>query len=338
MKRNRKDWGDVMEQFIRKFSISIMSLIFSFAIFGTVTYAWFSLAKTNVLDNLTINITTGNHLEISLDGVDYYKKLPARLVQEAIGKQLSLKDVTSYDGINFMGGPLKEEEVRPNIDYFSLTFWFRTTAQDKRDVYLVDNVSNDIDFGDEADGTYVVSRGIKWRSDNTFQNGPNPLTDTVYPGQRGMFKGADAIRISFVEEKDKANPYDVRSEDKLIHFIFDPSGDQERGFGKSYGAFAYFKAKRKEDIKIPEVIPDAQYDLTEFSEANPYIPLNSKSRVTKLIDTVDKSPEGKIYYRGKLTVNIWLEGWDADCFSSIYRDTIKVQLRFKAGRSINTSE
>ena len=325
-----------MQKFLRKFNVSIMSLLFSATIFGTVTYAWFSMAKTNILDNLTINITTGEHLEISLDNVNYYKKLPAKVLKEAIGDELALQDVTSSDGINFVGGPLKDGEVRENIDYLSLTFWFRTTARE-RDVYLVDNVSRDVNYGDIADGTYVVSKGINWQADNTFVNGPDALTDVVYSGQRGMYYGADAIRISFVEEKDETNPHDIRSIDSLRRFIFDPSGNPERGFGKSYGAFAYFKAKRKEDITIPEVIPVTKFNLTEFSEANPYLPLNNDSKVMELIETIDKSSNENTYYRGKVTVNIWLEGWDADCFNAVYTDTIVVQLKFKAGRTVDTS-
>ena len=64
-----------MIKFLRKFNLSIISLVFSVAILGTVTYAWFSFATSNVLDNLSLNITTGDHLEISLDGENYYKKL-----------------------------------------------------------------------------------------------------------------------------------------------------------------------------------------------------------------------------------------------------------------------
>lgn len=327
-----------MIKFFRKFNISLISLVFSVAIFGTVTYAWFSFAKSNILDNLQLNITTGDHLEISIDGVNYYKRLPANEIWRSIGDGLSMKDVTSPDGINFSSGPLKAGVARKNIDYLSLNFWFRTTASDKRDVYLIDNISNDIGYDDFADGTFVVSRGINWRADNTFQNGPNPLTDIVRPGQRGMYYGADAIRMAFVEGKDETNPFETRNEEELISFVFDPSGNPERGFGKPYGAYAYFRAKRREDITIPEMIPEVRYELTEFSPTNPYVPLSYDSKVMTLIETVDKNDAGKTYYRGILTVNIWLEGWDADCFASIIRDSIKIQLKFKSGKTVRFSD
>ena len=101
-----------MIKFFRKFNISLISLVFSVAIFGTVTYAWFSFAKSNILDNLQLNITTGDHLEISIDGVNYYKRLPANEIWRSIGDGLSMKDVTSPDGINFSSGPLKAGVAR----------------------------------------------------------------------------------------------------------------------------------------------------------------------------------------------------------------------------------
>ena len=67
------------------------------------------------------------------------------------------RDVTRRDKL--FKRPLKAGVARKNIDYLSLNFWFRTTASDKQDVYLIDNISNDIGYDDFADGTFVVSRG-----------------------------------------------------------------------------------------------------------------------------------------------------------------------------------
>jgi hypothetical protein len=141
-----------------------------------------------------------------------------------------------------------------------------------------------------------------------------------------------------VEVKDEANPFERRGEDELSSFIFDPSGNPERGYGKPYGAFAYFRAKRKENITIPEVVPEVRYELTKFSAADPYVPFSPTSKVIRLIETVDKNDAGKTYYRGILIVNIWLEGWDADCFASIVRDSIKIQLKFKSGKTFSYSD
>lgn len=326
-----------LKVFLRRLVMSFMSLIISLTIFGTVTYAWFSFATTNILDNLTLNIATGDGFEISLDGINFYRKLPVALIREALGDELKLRDVTSPNGIDFYGGPLGEGQVRENVDYASLTFWFRATAADKRFVYLVDDVSGDIAFDESADGTYVISKGITWRSDATFQYGPDP-DDIIYAGGRDVYYGADAIRISFIEVFDKENTLDTRFADELSRFIYDPSGNPERGFGREYGAVAYFRAKRKEDPRIPNLSPEVSYELSKFSDANPYIPLSKVSQVMQLVRSSKRSPEGKTYYMGILKVNIWFEGWDADCFNAIYRDTIRIQLRFKAGRTIDTSD
>jgi len=321
-----------MKIFIRKFSLSIISLLLTITIFGTVTYAWFTLARINILDNLTLRIYSGDNLEVSLDGENYYKSLPASVLKAAIGDQVKLKDVTTIDGIAFTNGPYGKGEPKANIDYISLTFWLRAISSTRKHVYLVNNVSNETKFGDVTEGTFVVSRGINWRADNTFINGPDLENDIITTGQRMMFYGSEAIRLSFVEEKDENNPLDYRENNELIKFIFDPSGDEERGYGKEYGAISYFKVKTNQEVNIPESFPNNLYNLTAFDESNPYVPLNNDSKIMELIKTIDKDPEGRVYYRGKVRVNIWLEGWDTDCFNSIFNDIIRVQLQFRSGR------
>jgi hypothetical protein len=40
--------------------------------------------------------------------------------------------------------------------------------------------------------------------------------------------------------------------------------------------------------------------------------------------------EADEYYRGEFTVNIWLEGWDGDCFDSIIDDILTIGLQFQS--------
>jgi hypothetical protein len=54
----------------------------------------------------------------------------------------------------------------------------------------------------------------------------------------------------------------------------------------------------------------------------------------ELIVSDQKDDKNQTYYVGKVTMNIWLEGWDADCFDAILDDVIRIQLKFRAGKSI----
>ncbi|NLD26931.1 MAG: hypothetical protein GX661_06185 [Acholeplasmataceae bacterium] len=323
-----------MTRFTRKLLFSIFSFTFFFSILGTVTYAWFSLSQLNRLNNLDINIVTGDEFQISLDGINFSKEISTEDIERVIGTQALLADVTSFDGETFVFGILNKDKTPvANVDYLSFTLYFRTTRPQKY-VYLVDNVSDQVQYDQVRDGTYVVSQGIDWRADCTFLNGPNPETDMVYPGERKTFYASDAVRISFIEEKIVENPLDQRSGSELSKKIFDLSGAPERGYGILFGELSYFNEKHNTDLLPPSTIPNTIYHLTHFEEYNPRIAVNRNSEILEMIETDKKDEENNTYYLGKVQVYVWIEGWDADCFNAIYNDSLRIRLKFQAGNPV----
>lgn len=115
-----------MKPFVKKLLLSIFSLLFFFTIFGTVTYAWFSLHKLNQLSNLSIDLITGEEFQVSLDGINFYSQISTEDIERFIGFKASLTDVTSLDGKRFYYGKLKEDEGLPeaNKDYLSFPLFF----------------------------------------------------------------------------------------------------------------------------------------------------------------------------------------------------------------------
>jgi hypothetical protein len=322
---------------IRKLLLSVLSFALIVSLFGTVTFAWFSIAKTNAIHNITVNISSGDEFQISLDGVNFFKEISSEMIMESIGDQVELVDVTSDDGINFYrGGPNGTAQVQKNTDYISIVLWFRT-IRPQRTVYLVDNVSDITSFEKSGEGTYAVSKGINWTSDATFRNGENE-NDMVYAGDRHAFYAADALRIGFAEEKVTNNPHDTRSENELKRTIFDLSGNQARGYGMTFGAFDYYNVKRADDLIPPTKVPDTVYDLTEFYQYNPYDPLDDNSDILQMIQTGNQDVNGFEYYLGQTVMNIWLEGWDSDCFDAIFTDSVKIRLKFWAGYSYSQDQ
>lgn len=320
-----------MNNFIKKLLFSIFSLTFFFSILGTVTYAWFSLSKINQLGNLSVRLVTGDEFQISLDGINYGKKITTEEIERAIGFKAKLSDVTSLDGENFQFGELRQDSLpQENLDYLSFPLYFRSTRP-QRFIYLVENVSNLVEYDQGRDGTYVVSRGINWRADCTFINGPNPDTDTVYPGNKGVYHASKAIRISFIEKKYEGNTNDQRGEEELVRKIFDLSEEPERGYGTAFGELSYFNAKHNSNREPPTFKPNTIYQLTSFEYQNSNVALGNNSQILELIETTEVDEEGNIYYFGKVLVFVWIEGWDADCFNAIYRDSLRIQLKFRLG-------
>eukprot|EP01155_Anaeramoeba_flamelloides_P023902 Anaeramoba_flamelloidesa808574_102.p3 GENE.a808574_102~~a808574_102.p3 ORF type:complete len:146 (-),score=18.85 a808574_102:1501-1938(-) len=135
--------------------------------------------------------------------------------------------------------------------------------------------------------------------------------------------------MSFVELNDELNELDTREEETLISWIFDPSGDETRGYGNTYGNYSYFTEKTRNFISIPSQEQQVKYELSSYDPRNPYQALDNESIVATLQDTGLVDESGDAIYQGKLRITLWVEGWDADAFDAISGDRLKIQLQFK---------
>ena len=307
---------------------SLVLMIIMILAFATVTYAWITLSTINNIEGLSLTATTGDELEISIDGIDYSSSLNTADLEELFGN-VQLIDVTSPDGVNFELGGLRDEGIAvKNQDYLSFDLYFRTVDPEHY-VYLVNNVSKQVSYDVGASGTYVVSNGMTWVNRTGFVNGPL-TSDYVEAGSEGTYYASDTIRMSFNELVDETNTLDQRAELQLNSWIFDPSGNAARGYGKYYGMYSYFTNVTRHYMDLPGSGPDVVYDLTEPDPTNPYVTYDLNSLVTTLQPSDEVNGEGKTYYKGKINVNIWVEGWDADTFDAVDKDRVKIQLQFKS--------
>jgi hypothetical protein len=315
---------------VRKVYLSLISFMMIIVIMGTATFAWLGLPTENSVDGLGLTATTGNHLEISLDGVEFGSSIDIDQLEEIFGNA-RLHDITTIDGENFYFGGLNDaERANPNEHYISFDLWFRTSRRG-RHIFLVNNVNEEATYEEGVPGTYVVSKGTSWTATHTFLNGPE-LQNIVEEGARGIYYAADAIRISVIERLDPNNVFDVREENELQRLIYDPSENPERGFGVAFGAFSYLIAKTGlSSFRLPQQYPNTVYSLTEFQSHNPYQAVDNNSLVAELIENGEFDAEERPYYQAKVSINIWIEGWDADAFDAVVRDRIKVQLEFMLG-------
>ncbi len=313
---------------IRKLYISILTLILIFVTFGTVTFAWLSLSMINNIEGLSLSASGGDELQISLDGINYNSELTAEQLYQMF-ENIRLVDVTSTDGIYFeTGGTRLIEEAVANEHYLTFDLWFQTSVRE-RHVYLVNNVSDQVAYDTSAVGTYVVSHGVMWTAKYDFWYGPNE-SDMIYKGEEDRYYASDSVRISIIELKDETNENDIRNGNDLKKFLFDPSGDELRGYGVPYGQYSYFITKTNHFIGLPNNTQEVSYRLTEIDPTNPYQALDDDSLIAVLQETGEMTESGKTIYRGKVRISIWIEGWDADAFDAVENDRLKIQLQFKA--------
>lgn len=307
---------------MRKLKMTFISLLFVTLTFFTSVYAWLHISNITMIDDIYLNVRMGDDLEISLDGVNYSKSIDYDVVKDQI-KNLSFVDVTSFDSKKFTLGPmLNYREATKNKHYLSLDLWFKVTPEkgieDSRvfkEIYLVNNlhISYDDAKNKNIEGTYITSKGVGWKSDYSFNNG----SSLVNKGDYNTYYAKDAMRIG-VSSKDNT-------------FIYDTSEDSKRSYGTTFGAFDYYNIKNDIKAEIPKEKPNTIYKLSE--EYGHTGIMNSDD---SLITTLEKTSDGS--YRGRATISIWLEGWDADAFDAIKKDHLLIQLQFQAARRLESDE
>jgi hypothetical protein len=295
---------------------------------GVIAYAWVSLATINNIDGIGLTASAGDDLQISVDGEIFYNSLPTSEIRD-IFENISLYDATTLNNVYFQTGGLRgDDEAIRNFHYVSFDLWFRTTRPE-RAIYLYNNVNDLVDYYNyEVLGTFVVSRGVYWMSNETFFNGP--LTeDTVNIGSINQYYASDALRIGIKELIDDRNSLDQRSEEDLQNLIYDPSENYARGYGVSFGMLSYFNKRSGMYLFPPTTFPNTTYRLSVMDPQNPYQALDNESQIATLQETEFISEEERTYYQAKVRINIWVEGWDADAFDAIGDDQIRIQLQFK---------
>lgn len=295
---------------------SIITLLLVISLFTTSTFAWVSLANVNSVKDISLFAASSLNydLDMSVDGINYYsssESIPKEVLLNKVSR-VYLKDITTNDGINFTRNYNSNDVARKNRDYISIDFHFRTTSR-YTEVHLSDNIK-DVDYNNlPFEGTYIASKGINFESKHTFLYDENHY---IKKGEINKFYGKDAMRVAF------------HNEEQGICKIFDLTGNEHRGFGKPYGALDYLNKATNLNIEAPKA-PNTQYYLSTFSNNNPYA-LTDYSLLVTLKKSEEVNENNKPYYKGMVTMNVWLEGYDADAFDAIAGDQVKMQFMFRA--------
>ncbi|VEU80624.1 hypothetical protein [Haploplasma axanthum] len=299
---------------MKKIRILTLTLIITLFTFSVGAVAWLQISNINIVEGINLNAGSGDLLDISLDGINYAKRLDETLIKEKL-RRLRFSDVTTTDGINFFQGPNNETRIaRPNIDYLTFDIWFRVTLEDNTNenevfdkIFLTNRKEVKYDETNNVKGTYVTSEGKSWKADLEFNDG----NKIIKKGETNNYYAKDAIRIGFASDENQ--------------FIYDISENEERGFGMEFGAFDYYNQKNPlNKLKVPEKKPETIYELSKESGAVGFMN-NDNSLIVSL------KKEDKHYY-GKAKLNIWLEGWDPDSIEAILNDHILIQLEFIAAK------
>ncbi|WP_025725347.1 hypothetical protein [Acholeplasma granularum] len=305
----------------KKLYLLIISFLCVTLTLSTTVYAWFSLTRTNMIEGIEIGISLDDNITLSLDGINYHKSISNDDLFRVIGTNPNLSSITSQDGITFYKGPLKTTaRATPNADYISFNLYFRLTSENPNEsahlkyIYLANRMDPLYDEAENYKGTFITSIGKYWTNPIDYHDGLR----VIPAGMNRLYYAKNAVRISSIGQNSAQS------------FIYDVSEDRYRGFGKTFGAYDYYKNRLGIELEIPEAPTNEIFSLTKFSKLQNDVALDKKSLLSELQLV---SYENGIYtYQGMTTINIWLEGWDADAFDPILDDKLKISLSIKAAR------
>ena len=335
-----------MKKATHKILMAAASLVIALGVASGTTFAWFTANRTVSVGSINATVTSGNDgLYIAIkktDGTftDFKTSLSTSDITSAIysgSGSVELDALTSltYDGgnkvftsTNTKGSTLTAENgVAQTFDgtaeknkYVELTLKFRTGVS--QNIFLAQNNGTD-SVGNRSeiipgtgDLTYVKAwAAIDADTYNTSSYAKNANLET---------RAAYATRVAFIsnEGTPKKNvwaPYEVTDADGFT----DAAGFYEGNCAEDY---------RQNFLSSSAVTPGT---ATKTTVLNDVVMLSdadaqnkTKGSAVELGTTTDSDSDG--VYEVELTIKIWIEGTDGDCFNSIFSDTITVNFIFNS--------
>ena len=301
---------------MRKLSISILAVVFAVVAMGATTFAWFTITNTAKINQFEVEVTAGSGFEIAVTNVGgapsaWKSTITKAEVEAAIGNVV-LKDLTSTDGATFY--PISEIGVGVNgTDDYKLG-----------DAVTDGYAEFDIHFRSKAAGTVKLNM----EETNITSTGKTKVADVAfdeaYTGGDSFTATSDvlayamnAARMAIIE----SNTLKVILEKAGATLNTAGTLDNTVGFGTAHakGALAYYIAKNQIDTTGMVLSGLGTGPNTEKFGDTVY--------TTKIAD-IATGPSNE-WYTGKITVRIWLEGWDAECLNVIFNDHLKVNIQFE---------
>jgi hypothetical protein len=281
----------------------LLSVLVAFVL-GTTTYAWITLSNVTRMEDFNATVSAGEGIEMSLDEINYHTIITNEVITgylfngytseglpvAAKYPNFKYKPVTSRDGITIL--PYGTETLEGYIE-FDLTI----KAASAVTIYW--------------DSVLLSSSAKSWEPDVAFTNAKNVelTTDSL----ASDYYVSDAARIS-VSGPLATLVYE--SPTSATNTVLGGNGSLPATFvdftGRN-GSVDYFAAKNdgENPVGVTQVI--------------------TPSTVTGAlgqVSLVTLSETGGEYF-GTITVRIWIEGWDPDCFNSILASTMSTELIFK---------
>lgn len=329
-----------MEKTSKRIIMSILTLVLVVVALGTTTFAWFTLSNVALVNNIEANVIAGEGLEvaIAIDGenVTGFKSNLGASDWTLVMNHIALKEskafefnaVSTANGNDFTkvaitnGNASIGQDAEANVDYLAIEILFRSQTAGSVDItgITIDNTVGGQTFEPEQE------------YEQTPAGAPSKMNISTRAANaaRVLIKNAEGTNLGNYQLSEGNPAYNVGT--TVI------TGNAANNEPVSYGQWSYL-------VNMGEVLynkPVYDVDGTTILSHDPIDPATDFANITVYsatqlsafatiasASTLTQDPIDTAFFTGQISVLIWLEGWDADAYDSIFQSLLSVSLAFE---------
>lgn len=336
-----------MTKVTRKLLLSLFSVVLTVVALGATTFAWFTITNVASVQAFDADFKANQGIEIALgdmdtggfDDLDWVTNLTADAIYAYIASThlsvgqtgFEFDHVTSINGRDFnkitptSGGFTFTSVSRNGAGYIEIPLHFRSDTAEGINLSALD----------------FQSPLISWRVDVPFYSGYDTELNPVQrvTGSSINAYAHDAIRMSYTQHNLTWNG--TSFDEAFSTVVYEKPASETNmvlgggtldltgtllGLNGEPGAMNYFYAKNN-------ILPEGTATVT-VPATEQILAVEGKDVLTML---QYKDAEGELLYAGfdpganyygKVTLRIWVEGWDANAYNSILGSRLTVSMSF----------
>ena len=329
-----------MKKLTQKLVLSVVTMALVVIALGTSTFAWFTLTNTASVGTFSGQVVAGTGIEVSLDNTVWYNGLTSDQMQDYL-----------FDGgFTWYNGGTESSAAK----YPSFSGWSAITSKNGVDMININETS-------AAAGSYIefnlyfrsqAPATINWASVSLGGLAKSWIPDVPFKGSTGedivigtpySVSAKNGARVSVTGTVASTSVTTIYQE-AAVTGSESLSGNQTT-FGYVAGGQAkYWEAKNSPTTFASYVLGETasvvggaySVPATNAATTEPVVAEGAFFKRTQDVSTLGTSGVAAVtlagptseFYTGMVTVRVWLDGWDADTYNSLFKAPLSVSLVF----------
>ncbi len=311
--------------------LALFPLFFSFILFITTSYAWFSSNRVVSVDSLDVHVQADGGLEVSTDAINWKQVVT---VQDIMDAHQNYRN--SVNQIPYQLNPVSSGGTI-NGGYLEL-FKGQATNTNSTDFILVAERSQETEsFGEESEGDFIAF-DLFFRTTNNKELYLSSNSQVTYLGETS--KGIEnATRVAFLNEGNSGDSagaaQGLNGANKA--YIWEPNCDTHTAYGVENAQNIYgITTSQTGGSLLPydgviREIPTSSHVLLQNANSATYPDLFRRVNVD-ISTPKSGSTNQKVFDLEpsitKVRIYMWLEGQDVDCEDNASYGDISFRLEF----------